>query len=59
MVTHAFRRKSGPRSGQLAKYVEIDFPENTTRKAMSIRKSRELSALLGKPEDVKLGMVYV
>ena len=39
----------------LAKYIEIDFAENTTKKAMAIRKSKELSAVLGKPEDVSLG----
>ena len=36
--------------------MEIDFPENTTKKAMAIRKSKELSSHLGKPEDVKLGL---
>ena len=36
------------------KYVEIDFPEITTRKAMSIRKSKELSAALGDPSLVSL-----
>ena len=40
----------------MAKYVELDFAENTTKKAMAIRKNRELSAILGKPEDVSLGM---
>ena len=39
----------------MAKYIEIDFAENTTKKAMTIRKSKELSAVLGKPEDVSLG----
>ena len=39
----------------VAKYIEIDFAENTTKKAMTIRKSKELSAVLGKPEDVSLG----
>jgi [phosphatase 2A protein]-leucine-carboxy methyltransferase len=37
----------------------MDFPENTTRKAVAIRKSRELSSLLGKPEDSKLGMAAI
>ena len=48
-------RQTGPHAEQLATYIEIDFAENTTRKAMAIRKSKELSALLGKPEDVQLG----
>ncbi len=39
----------------LAKYIEIDFAEITTKKAMAIRKNRDLSAALGKPEDVSLG----
>ncbi len=39
----------------MAKYIEIDFSENTTKKAMAIRKNKELSAVLGKPEDVSLG----
>ncbi|KAF7792750.1 hypothetical protein EIP86_003848 [Pleurotus ostreatoroseus] len=43
-----------PYAAQLSSYVEIDFPENTTKKAMAIRKSKELSSHLGKPEDVKL-----
>ncbi len=45
-------------AAQLASYVEIDFPENTTKKAMAIRKSKELSSHLGKPEDVRLGMFF-
>lgn len=48
-------RQSGPRAQQVARYVELDFVENTTRKAMAIRKSKELSSLLGKSEDVKIG----
>ena len=59
IVNHAYRRKSGARASHLAKYIEIDFAENTTRKAMAIHKSRELSALLGKPDDVNLGMFSV
>ncbi|CAL1711391.1 unnamed protein product [Somion occarium] len=43
-----------PRKDLLASYVEIDFPEITTKKAMSIRKNKDLSLLLGRPEDVKL-----
>lgn len=39
----------------LQTYVEIDFPEITTKKAMSIRKSKDLSAGLGDPAAVSLG----
>lgn len=56
MVNLSFRRKSGPRATWLAKYIEVDFAENTTRKAMAIRKSKELSASLGKPDGVHLGL---
>ena len=38
----------------LATYIEIDFSENTTKKAMAIRKSRELSACLGSPDEINL-----
>jgi [phosphatase 2A protein]-leucine-carboxy methyltransferase len=36
-------------------YVEIDFPEITTKKAMAIRKSKDLMAGLGDPSGVLLG----
>ncbi|KAI0821410.1 S-adenosyl-L-methionine-dependent methyltransferase [Irpex lacteus] len=52
--TRFWRLASGPRAQQVARYVELDFAENTTRKAMAIRKSKELSSLLGKSEDVKI-----
>ncbi|KAF8891822.1 leucine carboxyl methyltransferase [Infundibulicybe gibba] len=39
-------------SHRVSKYIEIDFPEVTSKKAMTIRKSKELSAILG--EDVQL-----
>ncbi|KAH6913985.1 leucine carboxyl methyltransferase [Coprinopsis sp. MPI-PUGE-AT-0042] len=48
-------RKTGSRSGDLAAYIEVDFPEIVTKKAMSIRKSKELSAVLGEPGQVKVG----
>ncbi|PCH35558.1 leucine carboxyl methyltransferase [Wolfiporia cocos MD-104 SS10] len=38
----------------LKAYFELDFPEVTMKKAMAIRKSRELSVVLGKPEDLSL-----
>ena len=45
-------RQTGPRKDDLAVYVELDLAENTAKKAMSIRKSRELSEQL---ENVVLG----
>ena len=47
-------RQSGPHKATLRAYVEIDFAENTTKKTMAIRKSKELSALLGAQEGVSL-----
>jgi len=35
--------------------LELDFPDIVTKKAMAIRKSRELSAALGSPEDIIVG----
>lgn len=52
-----FFRQAGPRASKLATYIEVDFAENTTKKAMAIRKSKDLSTLLGKPEDVMPGTV--
>lgn len=43
------------RSVHLSKYIEIDFPEITTKKAMIIKKKKELYSLLGAPETVELG----
>ncbi|OSD00268.1 leucine carboxyl methyltransferase [Trametes coccinea BRFM310] len=53
--TRFWRIATGPNQDTLARYIEIDFPEITTKKAMAIRKSKDLSSLLGKPEDVHLG----
>ncbi|KAI0343690.1 leucine carboxyl methyltransferase [Trametopsis cervina] len=53
--TRFWRLASSPRGQHLARYIEMDFPENTSRKAMAIKKSKDLSALLGQPDDVKLG----
>lgn len=39
----------------LATYVEIDFAEVTSKKAMMIRKSKELSAIVG--EDMRIGEI--
>ncbi|RPD71897.1 leucine carboxyl methyltransferase [Lentinus tigrinus ALCF2SS1-7] len=52
--TRFWRLATGHRKDLLAKYIELDFAEITTKKAMAIRKHRELSAILGKPEDVSL-----
>ncbi|KDR75649.1 hypothetical protein GALMADRAFT_68922 [Galerina marginata CBS 339.88] len=38
----------------LQTYVEVDFPEITTKKAMAIRKSKDLMAGLGDPAAVSL-----
>lgn len=42
--------QTGPHKSVISKYVELDFPEVTTKKAMAIRKSKELSAIVGKTE---------
>ncbi|KAG6843417.1 hypothetical protein H0H87_004826 [Tephrocybe sp. NHM501043] len=47
-----WRVATGPYKDVLARYVEIDFAEVTGKKAMAIRKSRELSGVLG--EDVRI-----
>jgi len=52
--TRFWRIATGPRKIWLKAYFELDFGEVTMKKAMAIRKSRELSAVLGKPEDVTL-----
>jgi len=41
----------------LRRYIEIDFAENTSRKAMAIRKSRALSAALGGSDDISVGAI--
>ena len=45
-------RQTGPHKDDLATYIELDLAENTTKKAMSIRKNKELSEKL---EGVVLG----
>ena len=47
-------RQTGTHRDKVATYVEIDFPEVTSKKAMSIRKSKELSNVLGNATDVHL-----
>ncbi|KAH9911196.1 leucine carboxyl methyltransferase [Fomitopsis serialis] len=53
--TRFWRISTGPRKDLLRAYLEVDFAEITTKKAMAIRKSKELSAVLGKPEDISIG----
>ncbi|KAG6902771.1 hypothetical protein C0995_011919 [Termitomyces sp. Mi166 len=50
--TRFWRVATGKYKDLLKKYVEIDFAEVTSKKAMAIRKSRELSKVLG--EDVRV-----
>ncbi|KAI9568877.1 S-adenosyl-L-methionine-dependent methyltransferase [Boletus coccyginus] len=50
--TRFWRISTGPRSHVLKSYLELDFPDIVTKKAMAIRKSRELSAVLGSPENI-------
>ncbi|KAJ6558150.1 leucine carboxyl methyltransferase [Mycena capillaripes] len=50
--TRFWRIATGAHKEALAAYVEMDFPEITTKKAMAIRKSKDLSAVLGNPADV-------
>ena len=45
----------GPRAAIIHKYVEVDFPEATTKKAMVIKKESRLAGLLG--TDVRLGQL--
>ena len=49
--------KSGPLKGHISSYVELDFAEITSKKAMAIRKSKALSTLLG--DGVKVGKQHL
>jgi [phosphatase 2A protein]-leucine-carboxy methyltransferase len=51
------RRQTGPYKDVIRSYVEVDFPEITTKKSMSIKKSKDLLQVLGKPDEVKLGEI--
>ncbi|KAF5380584.1 hypothetical protein D9615_004670 [Tricholomella constricta] len=54
--TRYWRVATGTHKDALATYIEVDFPEVTTKKAMAIRKSKDLSAILGSsPSDIRLG----
>ncbi|KAJ7911593.1 S-adenosyl-L-methionine-dependent methyltransferase [Mycena leptocephala] len=50
--TRFWRIATGAHKDALAAYVEMDFPEITSKKAMAIRKSKDLSAVLGNPAEV-------
>ncbi|KIJ65957.1 hypothetical protein HYDPIDRAFT_174736 [Hydnomerulius pinastri MD-312] len=52
--TRFWRIAAGPRRDSLKAYLELDFPDVTTKKAMAIRKSKDLSAVLGSSENVTL-----
>ncbi|KAJ7207981.1 leucine carboxyl methyltransferase [Mycena pura] len=52
--TRFWRIATGAHKETLASYIELDFSEITTKKAMAIRKSEVLSAVLGNPSDVTL-----
>ncbi|KZV84207.1 leucine carboxyl methyltransferase [Exidia glandulosa HHB12029] len=50
-----WRISTGPLKDALHAYLEVDLPENTLAKAMAIRKSKELSAVLGDNVTLTLG----
>ncbi|KAF5326055.1 hypothetical protein D9611_000286 [Ephemerocybe angulata] len=52
--TRFWRIETGPAKDELAKYIEIDFTEVTTKKAMAIRKSKQMNSALGDPEKVQV-----
>ncbi|KAL5512601.1 hypothetical protein ACEPAG_3254 [Sanghuangporus baumii] len=52
--TRFWRLATSDHSKSIAKYVEIDFPEITTKKAMAIKRNKDLLAVLGEPNDVTL-----
>ncbi|KAL1746640.1 S-adenosyl-L-methionine-dependent methyltransferase [Schizophyllum fasciatum] len=56
--TRFWRIAAGEQMDRLASYVEVDLPENTTKKAMAIKKSRELSALMGEAKLINGGMGF-
>jgi len=47
-------QQTGIHKESLATYVEIDFPEITSKKAMAIRKNKELGVVLGDSTEVHL-----
>ncbi|KAG7091143.1 hypothetical protein E1B28_010197 [Marasmius oreades] len=53
--TRYWRLATGPHKNMISAYIEIDFMENTTKKIMAIRKSKELSAVVGPEARLALG----
>ncbi|KAL1756640.1 S-adenosyl-L-methionine-dependent methyltransferase [Schizophyllum commune] len=54
--TRFWRIAAGEQEERIASYIEVDLPENTTKKAMAIKKSKELSALVGETKLINGGM---
>ncbi|KAF8633361.1 hypothetical protein AX17_004532 [Amanita inopinata Kibby_2008] len=52
--TRFWRIATGTRRESLARYIEVDFTDITTKKAMAIKKSNTLSAVLGDPTRIAL-----
>ncbi|KAF9446526.1 LCM-domain-containing protein [Macrolepiota fuliginosa MF-IS2] len=52
--TRFWRIATGPHKDTIRSYIEVDFAEITSKKSMSIKKSKELMEVLGNPEDIKL-----
>ncbi|GAW04346.1 leucine carboxyl methyltransferase [Lentinula edodes] len=53
--TRFWQLATGTRKDCLSKYIEVDFPEITMKKAMAIKKNKDLSVVLGAPADIQLG----
>ncbi|KAG8991002.1 carboxy methyl transferase for protein phosphatase 2A [Tulasnella sp. JGI-2019a] len=53
--TRFWRLSEGPLRDRISKYIEIDFPEVTGRKAMSILKSPALRAAVGNDARIEKG----
>ncbi|KAG9024262.1 carboxy methyl transferase for protein phosphatase 2A [Tulasnella sp. JGI-2019a] len=53
--TRYWRLSEGPLRDRISKYVEIDFPEMTSRKAMAVLKTSTLRAALGNDTRVEKG----
>ncbi|KAI0311489.1 leucine carboxyl methyltransferase [Amylostereum chailletii] len=52
--TRFWRLATGKKAGSIAKYIELDFQENTMKKAMAVRKSKILNPVLGEAGNVKI-----
>ncbi|RXW24968.1 hypothetical protein EST38_g889 [Candolleomyces aberdarensis] len=52
--TRFWRIETGQYKDDLAAYIEVDFPEVTSKKTMAIRKSKEMNALLGDPSKIQI-----